>query len=66
MPTVHRDTAMKAAVWYPAGTPTYQATIGEGAIFVGTKAMVGAATTDGIFPLVVMSHGSGGNMDNMG
>jgi predicted dienelactone hydrolase len=50
-------------VWYPAGTRTYAGHIGKGPVFKGTKALVGAGVREGDYPVVLFSHGSGGNMD---
>jgi predicted dienelactone hydrolase len=61
----HRAAPVAASVWYPVGTPTYLGLIGDNAVFEGTSAYVGAAAAEGKFPLVLLSHGSGGNMDNL-
>lgn len=61
----HRAAPIAASVWYPAGTPTYRGLIGDNAVFEGTPAYVGAGIADGRFPLILLSHGSGGNMDNL-
>jgi predicted dienelactone hydrolase len=61
----HRAAPVAASVWYPVGTPTYGGLIGDNAVFVGTPAYVGAAIAEGRFPLLLLSHGSGGNMDNL-
>ncbi|MCB1755123.1 MAG: hypothetical protein KDJ38_06355 [Gammaproteobacteria bacterium] len=55
-----------ASIWYPAGTSIYQAPVGKNAIWQGTKAYIGAAIKAGKYPLVLLSHGSGGNMDGIG
>lgn len=62
----HRTDLLAASVWYPAGTRTYRGLIGDNAVFTGTPALVGAGVAQGRFPLVVISHGSGGNMDGLG
>jgi predicted dienelactone hydrolase len=61
----HRAAPVAASVWYPVGTPTYRGLIGDSAVFEGTPAYVGAAVAEGRYPLVLLSHGSGGNMDNL-
>ncbi|WP_295811074.1 hypothetical protein [uncultured Nitratireductor sp.] len=59
----HRPSVLAASLWYPAGTPTYRGLVGDNAVFQGASAYVGAAVAEGRFPLFVLSHGSGGNMD---
>ncbi len=61
----HRPAPLAASIWYPVGTPTYRGLIGDNAVFKGTPAYVGAAVADGRFPLFLLSHGSGGNMDTI-
>ena len=61
----HRPEPLAASIWYPVGTPTYRGLVGDNAVFKGTSAYVGAAIADGQYPLFVLSHGSGGNMDNI-
>lgn len=61
----HRAYPVAASVWYPVGSTTYVAPIGDNPIFRGTPAFVGAGIADGQFPLFVFSHGSGGNMDTV-
>src|SRR5476649_172049 len=56
--------AMEMAVWYPAqrdGTPQL---IGDNAVFVGTTVAREATPLPGAHPLVVISHGFGGNWRN--
>lgn len=62
----HRGRPIEGAIWYPAGRATYKSAIGRDVVFRGTEALVGAAAQEGRHPLIVFSHGSGGNMDNMG
>lgn len=61
----HRAEKIAASIWYPAGRKTYQGLVGDNAIFKGSKAYIGAAIADGNYPLVILSHGSGGNMDTI-
>lgn len=62
----HRPTPVAASVWYPAAASTYRVPIGDNPVFQGTPAFVGAAIAPGRHPLVLLSHGSGGNMDGLG
>jgi predicted dienelactone hydrolase len=62
----HRARPLEAAVWYPAATDTYTASIGADAVFAGTSVQMGPAVAGGAHPLVIISHGSGGNIENLG
>jgi predicted dienelactone hydrolase len=62
----HRPRPLEASVWYPAGSETYTAAIGANPAFIGTMVQVGPAIAAGQHPLVIISHGSGGNIDNLG
>ncbi|MDT0684598.1 hypothetical protein RM543_18200 [Roseicyclus sp. F158] len=62
----HRARPVAASIWYPAGEPTYRAPVGDGPIFDPTFAFVGPAPAEGQHPLVLLSHGSGGNADTLG
>jgi len=62
----HRSQPLSASVWYPAGTHIYHAPVGKSPIWQATEAYIGAAIAPGRHPLVVFSHGSGGNMDQIG
>jgi predicted dienelactone hydrolase len=62
----HRARPLAAAIWYPAATTTYSASIGANQVFVGTQVEIGAAVQTGAHPLVIISHGSGGNIENLG
>lgn len=65
VPARHRAMPLAASVWYPAGRVTYRNAIGDSALFVGMPAYVGAAVAEGRYPLVLVSHGSGGAMDGL-
>ena len=62
----HRPRPLEAAVWYPAASETYTVPLGANPAFVGTKVQVGPAVQPGPHPLVILSHGSGGNIENLG
>jgi predicted dienelactone hydrolase len=62
----HRPRPLEASIWYPAGSKTYSAVIGANPAFIGTMVQVGPAVATGPHPLVIISHGSGGNIENLG
>ncbi|WP_424974948.1 alpha/beta hydrolase family protein [Dinoroseobacter sp. S124A] len=62
----HRARPIAASIWYPAAAPTYRAPVGDGPIFDPSFAYVGPAVAEGEHPLVLLSHGSGGNADSLG
>lgn len=62
----HRPGPLAASIWHPAGSRTYRGLVGDNPVFHGTPALIGAAVAEGRFPLVLLSHGSGGNMDGLG
>lgn len=62
----HRPRPLEASIWYPAGSETYPVPIGANPAFAGTMVQVGPAIAAGPHPLVILSHGSGGNIENLG
>ena len=62
----HRDTALEVHLWYPTTTESTPTTIGANAVFTGTQVLQDAAPFHGSHPLIVLSHGSGGNAANLG
>ncbi|WP_174710289.1 alpha/beta hydrolase family protein [Thalassospira marina] len=61
----HRSRPMEASIWYPAGTHIYFAPAGRSMLWEPVTAYIGAAVKPGKHPLVLLSHGSGGNMVTM-
>ena len=62
----HRDQPLQLHIWYPGGNDGVSMELGRNAVFKGTRVRVGARPQSGKFPLVVLSHGSGGNAVNIG
>lgn len=62
----HRPRPLEASIWYPAASQTYPVPIGANAAFQGTRVQVGPAIEAGAHPLVILVHGSGGNIENLG
>ena len=61
-----RDTEIDFHLWYPAEPGGRSVTVGGNGVFFGTEAGRGAPVEPGRFPLVVISHGSGGNAGQYG
>lgn len=61
-----RDANIKFHLWYPAEAGGKQRIIGGNGVFYGTPAGKNAPRKDGQFPLVLISHGSGGNAGQFG
>lgn len=65
MPVSSRDMPLKVTVWYPAKVGGTAAMVGEDRLFKGTAAWRDAPLAAGRFPLVLVSHGSGGNIEGL-
>ena len=61
-----RDQDVSFAIWYPATPGGKQVTVGGNGVFYGTPAGRNAPHRDGVFPLVLISHGAGGNAGQFG
>lgn len=61
-----RDQKVKFHIWYPAQPGGKRVTVGGNGVFHGTPAGRRAPHRDGRFPLVVISHGAGGNAGQFG
>ncbi|VXC98288.1 Dienelactone hydrolase [Enterobacterales bacterium 8AC] len=55
------DRQLVTSIYYPTAVNGPQQTVGERPVFAGIKAQPNALPATGRFPLVVLSHGSGGN-----
>lgn len=60
----HPERPVQMVVWYPSTTDQPPALIADNPVFVGAPAVKDAATAPGAHPLVVISHGFGGNWGN--
>lgn len=61
-----RDTHIAFDIWYPAQPGGKAVTVGGNGVFFGTEAGRFAPLRDGKFPLVIISHGAGGNAGQFG
>ncbi len=58
----HRDEPVTLHVWYPAGDPgAPPILLGQNALFYGHYVQPDATPLPGTYPVVALSHGSGGN-----
>ena len=62
----HRARPLEAAVWYPAGGESYMIPLGANPVFTGTRVSFAPKLAPGKYPLIVISHGSGGNINGLG
>ncbi len=60
----HHDRAMQAAIWYPAA-PAPGAPFAENPVFLGTEVQRDAEPAPGAYPVVLLSHGLGGNYNTL-
>lgn len=66
VPSQARGQNLAVTVWYPAVEGGEAVLFGDNRIFKGSSALKDAALASGEFPLVVLSHGSGGRVEAMG
>ncbi|MFZ1425258.1 MAG: alpha/beta fold hydrolase [Geminicoccaceae bacterium] len=67
VPAPHRvGTSLNVTVWYPAAAGGKPVLVGDDRLFKGTAAWQDAPPAAGRFPLVLVSHGSGGNIESLG
>ncbi|MBX2832541.1 MAG: lipoprotein signal peptide [Rhodospirillales bacterium] len=60
------ERALAGAIWYPTGDSNPPVPVGDNPVLVGQMVQPDAKILDGTYPLVVMSHGYGGNWRNQG
>ncbi|MFA7942492.1 alpha/beta hydrolase family protein [Pseudomonas brenneri] len=58
------DRPLEMVVWYPSATTTTPELVADNAVFIGAPAVRNAPPSIGKHPLVVLSHGFGGNWGN--
>ncbi len=61
-----RERLVQALVWYPAKTGGHIEYVGDNAVFKGTVANRDAMPDGAKHPLIIFSHGSGGNAAGLG
>ncbi|PRA31469.1 alpha/beta hydrolase family protein [Pseudomonas poae] len=64
LPDPQNNRALQMVVWYPANTSATPELIRDDAVFYGALAVPDAPPASGEHPLVVISHGNGGNWGN--
>ncbi len=65
-PTEHHGREMSGALMYPSAGGGKAISYGENAVLHGTKVLDGARMAEGPFPVVLASHGLGGNTGALG
>lgn len=63
---VHRHRPLDLHIWYPAGDGGTRIQLGKNPVFTGHRVSTGAVPASGSHPLIVLSHGLGGNAVNIG
>lgn len=66
VPSAPRGQMLQTPIWYPAAPGGSVKRIGEDRLFQGFDARKDAPVAPGLHPLIVVSHGSGGNTLNLG
>lgn len=61
LPDAQNNRPLELVVWYPAATTAKPELIADNAVFIGALAVPDAPPAAGEHPLVVLSHGYGGN-----
>lgn len=61
----HHGRAMLGAIWYPAAPGGRVFTFAENGVFHGIQVVEEAPVAQGVYPVVVLSHGMGGNIRSL-
>ncbi|MCY3873767.1 MAG: hypothetical protein OXF88_05690 [Rhodobacteraceae bacterium] len=61
----HHGSMMSGVLWYPAGGGGEAITYGENGVFFGTPVLDNARMAEGPFPVILASHGLGGNVGTL-
>lgn len=56
---------LNVALWYPTSQSGTPAAVGDNIVFIGTQALRDAQPAPGQHPLILLSHGYGGNWRNL-
>lgn len=58
----HHGRDLQGAIWYPSAGGGEEVLYGDNPVFVGTPVLEDVQIADGTFPVVLVSHGLGGNI----
>jgi len=61
-----RGKDLAVTIWYPARKGGKETLIGDNKLFKGTLAFADAPAAPGLHPLILISHGSGARIENLG
>ncbi len=61
----HQDRAVEGVVWYPAGNGGQLTVYADNPVWVGIVVSQDAAVADGAHPVILLSHGLGGNVRSL-
>ena len=66
VPTPSRDRDIEVHIWYPTATAATSTLFGQNALFYGFHAIADAEPVAKSLPILLISHGSGGNAERLG
>ncbi|MCB6178917.1 hypothetical protein LHP98_12345 [Rhodobacter sp. Har01] len=61
----HHGRGVMGAIWYPTGGPGRTFLFADSPVFAGVSVVEEAPVRDGLHPVVVLSHGMGGNIRSL-